>query len=280
MRVCILTRGDLFPTNHGAAVKIVRTAEALSRAGAPTSVVTDDRDRYLRFTDGTCEEVPFPARFRAAEEWPPLPRLGQWSERLCQRIGYPREELFLYRPMFDPVWWARAVEVGRLEGIDVFQAEFPGYGVPALLAARALGALRAAAGGGPESRPRASVVQHNVEWDRLREFGFPVERLRKIEQTLLSLVDDVVAVSADDKARMVAAGLSPAQVSVIPHGVDVGLFAEAARHGARARAELGATYGVPPGAPLLFFHGTLHYWPNTNAVRALVEQILPRLLPR
>lgn len=280
MRVCILTRGDLFPTNHGAAVKIVRTAEALSRAGAPTFVVTDDRDHYLRFVDGSHDSVPFPPRFRAAQEWPPLPRLGQLSERLCQRIGYPREELFLYRPLFDPAWWGRAAEVGRLEGIDVFQAEFPGYGAPALLAARALGALRAAAGGGPESRPRASVVQHNVEWDRLREFGFPVERLRKIEQTLLTLVDDVVAVSVDDKRRMVEAGTAPDKVSVIPHGVDVASFAEAARQGARARAELGASYGIPKGAPLLFFHGTLHYWPNTNAVRALVEQILPRLLPR
>lgn len=280
MRVCILTRGDLFPTNHGAAVKIVRTAEALSRLGAPTMVVTDDRDRYLRFTDGTCEEVAFDERFRAVEEWPPLPRLGRLSESLCLRLGYPKEELFLYRPMFDPAWWGRAAEVGRKEHIDVFQAEFPGYAVPAVLAARALGALRARAGGGPESRPRASVVQHNVEWDRLREFGFPVERLKKIEQTVLSSVDDVIAVSADDRRRMVAAGLRADKVSVIPHGVEVGVFRKAARHGGLARRELAAQHGFPEDAPLLFFHGTLHYWPNTAAVRAIVEQILPRLLPR
>lgn len=280
MRVCILTRGDLFPTDHGAAVKIVRTAEALSRLGAPTFVVTEDRDRYLRFVDGAHEEVPYSPRFRAAEEWPMVPRLGQLSEDLCLRLGYPREELFLYRPMFDPAWWGRAVEVGRKEGIDVFQAEFPGYGVPAAMAARALGALRAAAGGPPSSRPRASVVQHNVEWDRLREFGFPVERLRKIEQRVLASVDEVIAVSADDRRRMVEAGLDADRVSVIPHGVDVGLFRAAARRGPVARRELARAHGFPEDAPLLFFHGTLHYWPNTAAVRVIVEQLLPRLLPR
>lgn len=279
MRVCILTRGDLFPTNHGAAVKIVRTAEALSRAGAPTAVVTDDRDRYLRFVDGAMEEIPFDPRFRAMEEWPPLPALGRLSERLCGRLGYPKEEHFLYRPLFDPAWWARAAEVGRREGIDVFQAEFPGYGAPAVVAAHGLGLLRRALGraGG---RPRTSVVQHNVEWDRLREFGFPVERLRRVEQGLLGAVDEVIAVSADDRRRMVEAGLGAEKVSVIPHGVEVAPFQRAARERGRARAEIARRYGLDPAAPLLFFHGTLHYWPNTEAVRFIVESVLPRLLAR
>lgn len=278
MRTCILTRGDLFPTNHGAAVKIVRTAEALSRVGAPCCVVTDDRDRYLRFVDGEVEEVAYEARFRAAEEWPPLPALGTLSERLVARLGYPREEVFLYRPLFDPAWWARALEVGRREGVEVFQAEFPGYGVPAWVAAHGLGWLRAALGRDGR-RPRVCVVQHNVEWDRLREFGFPVERLRWIEQRILASADDVIAVSADDRRRMVAAGLPAGRVTVIPHGVEVAPFQRAMARAAEARADISARYGLDPAAPLLFFHGTLHYWPNTEAVRFIVETLLPRLLP-
>ncbi len=277
VRVCILTRGDLFPTNHGAAVKVVRTAEALSRAGAPCFVVTDDRDRYLRFTEGQREEIPFPPRFRAAEEWPPLPRLGALSERLCQRLGYPQEETFLYRPLFDPVWWGRALEVGRLEGIDVFQAEFPGFAAPGLLASRALGALRARGGG---RRPRVSIVEHNVEWERLAEFGFPVEHARRVELGLLRAVDEVIAVSADDRRRMVDAGVDARNVTVIPHGVELAPFQREAREHRRAREEIARRYGLDPRAPLLFFHGTLHYWPNTEAVRIIVEQLLPRLLPR
>ena len=138
-RVCILTRGDLFPTNHGAAVKIVRTAEALSLLGSPCCVVTDDRERYWRFVAGVAQAVPFPAKLRAAQEWPPLPRMGRLAERICEWVGYAPEEFFLYRPQFDPAWWLRAVAVGSLESIDVFQAEFPGYGVPAWLAACAVG---------------------------------------------------------------------------------------------------------------------------------------------
>lgn len=278
LRVCIVTRGDLFPTHHGAAVKIVRTAEALAAAGAPTCVVTDDRDGYLRFTAGRVEQVPFPARFRAAEEWPPLPRLGRLAERLCGQLGYPPEEHFLYRPMFDPGWWMRALEVGRLEGIDVFQAEFPGYGVPAAVAAQLLGRLRAARLGrrGRGGTARCSVVQHNVEWDRLEEFGHPVDRIRPVEQGVLRLVDEVIAVSADDARRMSAAGLPREGITVIPHGVDVGAFQAASWRSAR---EVRARHGIAEDAPLLFFHGTLHYWPNTEAVRFIAERLLPRLLP-
>jgi len=266
-RVCILTRGDLFPTNHGAAVKIVRTAEALSRMGAPCTVVTDDRDRYWRFVDGEAQAVPYPTRFRAVQEWPPLPRLGHLAERICGALGYPSEEYFLYRPQFDPSWWLRAVAVGVLEDVEVFQAEFPGYGVPAFLAARLVGQQR------PDGhRPRSCVVQHNVEWDRLQEFGHEVSRIRSLEQWVLGQVDEVIAVSEDDRRRMVAAGLCAEKVTVIPHGVDVHRFQSGCGDGIRER------YGIEQDVPLLFFHGTLHYWPNTEAVRFIAERLLPRVL--
>jgi MoaA/NifB/PqqE/SkfB family radical SAM enzyme/glycosyltransferase involved in cell wall biosynthesis len=266
VRICLLTRADLFPTHHGAAVKIVRTAQHLSRALAqPVFVVTDDRDAYLRFDGDAHEPVPYSPRSRAAQEWAPVPRMGRLAERLCLRLGYPAEELFMYRPLFDPAWWGRALSVGRAEHIDIFQAEFPGYGVPAALAARALSRL--------ERRPvRSSIVQHNVEWDRLAEFGHDVRWIRRAERAALAAVDDIIAVSADDRDRMVRAGLSAADITVIPHGVDVEPLERARPDGIRDR------YGIAADAPLLFFHGTLHYWPNTEAVRFISESLLPRLL--
>lgn len=269
MRVCILTRGDLQPTQHGAAVKIVRTAQALAKGGASVFIVTDDRDAYLRVEGQALVPVPWPARVRAAQEWPPVPRLGRLAERLCDRVGYPREEHFLYRPIFDPAWWMRAMAIGLIEQIDWFQAEFPGYAAPGLVARRALALVRPG-----RAAPRTSIVQHNVEWDRLAEFGYEVSRIRRVEQALLAAVDEVIAVSADDRRRMVAAGTPAGKITVIPHGVDVGAFAAAPREQALA---VRRRYGIPADAPLLLFHGTLHYRPNTEAVRFIVEQLLPRL---
>ena len=260
MRICILTRGDLFPTDHGAAVKIVSTAAAISLQGEPCCVVTEDRDVYLRFVDGACTRVPFPGRARAAQEWPLVRRAGRLAERVLGRLGYPSEEHFLYRPMLDPAWWMRAVAVGELESIDVFQAEFPGYGVPAWLAAQF---CRGA---------QSSVVQHNVEWARLGDFGHDVSKIRPIEQWVIDRVDHVIAVSTDDKARMVSAGTEASKITVIPHGVDL------VRFGGGMGADIRSAHDIAHDAPLLFFHGTLHYWPNTVAVRFIVEELLPRLL--
>lgn len=260
MRFCILTRGDLFPTDHGAAVKIVRTAEVLSRVGEVCCIVTDDRDAYWRFVDGRGERVAYPHKLRAAEEWPLIRGGGRLAERLLAKFGYPIEEHFLYLPIFDPSWWMRAVAVGEVENIDVFQAEFPGYGVAAWLASRFKG------------DSRSSIVQHNVEWDRLGEFGHDVSRIRSIEQWILDRVDDVIAVSADDKARMVEAGTRAEKITVIPHGVDLKRFGWGVGVDVRQRHEIALD------APVLFFHGTLHYWPNTEAVRFIVDELIEGLL--
>jgi MoaA/NifB/PqqE/SkfB family radical SAM enzyme/glycosyltransferase involved in cell wall biosynthesis len=268
MRVCILTRSDLFPANHGAAVKITQTARWLSTlSGGPCFVVTDDRESYLRFDGEAVSRCSYSLRHRAMQEWPLL--RGGLAERLCALAGYPKEEYFLYSPLFDPSWLVRALAVGRTEGIDVFQAEFPGYGIPAALAARILRAVR----GG--RYPLSSIVQHNVEWDRLAEFGQDLPAAKMLEVAALRMVDEVVAVSEDDRSKMVEAGVPGRSITVIPHGVECGAFHAARGQGRRIRSER----EIPEDAPLLFFHGTLHYWPNTEAVRFIAESLLPLLLP-
>ena len=92
MRIAIVTRGDLYPTRHGAAVKIVRTAEYLSLQGAEVFVVTDNRDHYLAYRDGQVEEVAYGDRFRASQEWPGFDRGGRFAEKVCDWVGYPADE--------------------------------------------------------------------------------------------------------------------------------------------------------------------------------------------
>ena len=263
MRIAIVTRGDLYPVQHGAAVKIVRTAEYLSMQGAEVFIVTDSRDSYLAYREGRVREVPYGDRFRASQEWPGFSGAGRWAEKICDWVGYPSDEHFLYRPQFDPAWWSRVLYVGRTEKIDVYQAEFPGYGISCWMAAKLLGG-------------KSAIVQHNVEWDRLQDvLGLSeeeVKRIRACERFALNRVDEVIAVSADDRDRMVVAGIDRERITVIPHGVDLCRYVNPRGDAVRF------SYGIDPDAPLLFFHGTLHYWPNTEAVRFIAEQLLPRLL--
>jgi MoaA/NifB/PqqE/SkfB family radical SAM enzyme/glycosyltransferase involved in cell wall biosynthesis len=264
MRIAIVTRGDLYPTRHGAAVKIVRTAEYLSLQGAEVFVVTDNREHYLAYTEGRVREVPYGERFRASQEWPGFAGAGRWAEKICDWVGYPADEHFLYLAQFDPAWWSRVLYVGRTEKIDVYQAEFPGYGVPCWMAAKMLGG-------------KSSLVQHNVEWDRLQDvMGLSPEeisRIRACERFALKRVDEIIAVSAADKDRMIEAGLEAERITVIPHGVDLCRYEDPRGEAVRF------SYGIDAEAPLLFFHGTLHYWPNTEAVRFIAEDLLPLLLP-
>ncbi|MBM4393559.1 MAG: radical SAM protein [Deltaproteobacteria bacterium] len=254
LRIGIFTRADLFPANHGAAVKIVRTAEALVRAGDHVVLVSDDRDAYLRWQDGW-KRVSYEPRFRAIQEAPFLRDQARF-ERWLARIGYPVDEHFLYRPVVDPAWWARALYVGLRERLDVYQAEFPGYAVPAQIASRLLGG-------------RSVLVQHNVEHDRLRQMAGlspgALRRIRLVEEAIVRAVDEVIAVSEDDRQRMGARE----HIRHVPHGVDLAAFTG-------RKINLRRRYELPPG-PVIFFHGTLHYAPNTEAVRWLASELAPSL---
>lgn len=253
MHIAVLTRSDLFPAIHGAAVKIVRTAEALARAGDSVVVVTDDRDAYWR-VGTTWERVPYGPRLRALEEAPILRNQAR-PRRILAMLGYPDDETLLYQAMVDPAWWARVLYVGIRERIDVYHAEFPGFGVPGAIAARLLGG-------------RAVVTEHNVEWDRLRQTtamsAASLARVRAIERTILRAQHRVIAVSEADRAR-----LELPHVSVVPHGVENAAFE-------RPRIDLRTRYGIGTG-PVLFFHGTLHYGPNADALVWIANELLPRL---
>ena len=264
MNICIVTRSDLRPTNHGAAVKIVETARSFVVLGHRAFIATSDRDSYIEVLgDGRFEYKSFPSRYRAMQEWPIIGNGERIAERLCKWVGYPLEEYFLYSPQFDPAWLVRLVAVGLVEKIDVFQAEFPGYGVMAHVTARIVARIR-------KSAVRSSIVQHNVEWARLKAYGHDVGRIRGMETLALKMVDDVIAVSQDDKNIMIEMGIPSNVITIIPHGVD---FAGVQR-GIYRRSELRRHWGVDQRT-VVFFHGTLHYAPNTDAVRFIAEQLIP-----
>lgn len=258
MRIAVLTRPDLFPAWHGAAVKIVRTVEALAAGGDTVFVVTDDRDQYWRVDGAGWTAVPFGRGFRAVQEAPVLRNQAR-AARWVQRLGYPEEETLLYRAMVDPAWWARVVYVGRRERIEAWQPEFPGFVVPAWIA-------RSLYGG------RIAVGTHNAEFDRLAQTNtlppLRVAQLRWLEAALLNRADHVVACSTEDAARLRDAGVHR-PIWHVPHGVDLAAY--------RSRGtDLRVRYGLSGGA-VVYFHGTLHYGPNLEAVEYLARELAPTL---
>jgi glycosyltransferase involved in cell wall biosynthesis len=262
MNVCIISRGDVFPPNHGAAAKIVNTAKYLSRLGDEVVLLTDDIKTYHVFSGGVRREEEYPA-------W--LARVGFDAQAIRKRLcgmGVPPEDAFLYQPIFDRNFWARAVWAARRHRFRVIQAEFPGYVMPAYVAKNAL----------VPRRPTVVLVEHNVEFLRIPQSSQVDRRgqrnLRRIEKVMIALCDRVVAVSPVDQASLVSAGVPRRKVAVIPHGVDLENYRSLEGTGVRERL------GIPAGAFVIVYHGVLHYGPNRDAALWLSGEILPELLRR
>jgi len=259
MRILLISRGDVFPPTHGAAVKIVRTAEALAGLGQTVFFVSDDRGIYYRFDRRGCCELRFDVGV------PGDRGVRDRLDGLLATQGVPRDDRFLFAPMLDADFWRRAVVVARRHAIEIAQAEFPAYAAPALAARAATGC-------------RTLVVEHNVEHLRIADSaGITPEviaRLRAWEVALCRAVDRVVTVSDNDRRLLVAAGVPGPRIRVLPHGVDLHRYRGLERQRARKRLGIGAKEIV------LVFHGVLNYPPNREAAIRLGERILPRLQKR
>lgn len=253
----VVSRADLFPAHHGAAVKIERTAWGLSFHVDEVLLLTDRRDCYWRYVRGERQRLNFP----------PLARLPGWPRRFNRlRLmlkGLPRCNAFLYLPLVDRGLHIRLMWLLRRHPVAVVQGEFPAYAHPAVWAARLFGT-------------RAVMVEHNVEYQRIAdqvdELGAAVRsRLKRIEVDLANACDRVVTVSDRDREQLVKAGVQPGRIRTIPHGVDLERFDNARPENLRRR------YNIPVDHALLVYHGIYSYAPNLAAVEELAAEILPRL---
>jgi len=253
----VLGRSDVFPTNHGAAVKIERTAWGLSFHVDEVILLTDRRDGYWLYRGGEREFRRFPA-------WP---RLAGWPAavnriRVMAR-GVPYSEALLYLPWVDRGMQFRLLWLIKRHPVEVVQGEYPAYARPAVWAARLFGS-------------RSLMVEHNVEFKRLAEQASELgdatrRRLKRLEVNLANACDKVVTVSDHDRDELVSAGVREALVHTIPHGVDLQRYA-----GARP-VDLRTRYDIPAEHAVLVYHGAYSYPPNLDAVDELAGVLLPRL---
>lgn len=255
--VVVITRSDLFPTDHGAAVKIIETARGLARSGRTVAIVTADRGRYWLVGETGIEARPLPRWLRALA----LPKI--LSHTIHRLRGLPDSNAFLYWPLYDPGYGLRAAWVGRAIGARVALAEFPAYAQSARI-------CRLLNGG------EAVLVEHNVEYQRLADqipqlSGRAFRKLKDDELKMANCMDAVVSVSDRDRAQLIADGLSPDHQLTIPHGVDLPAFE------ATEPADLADAFGFDTDRPVLAYHGTFSYPPNRQALEILIGELLPRL---
>ncbi|MBK1718350.1 glycosyltransferase [Thiocystis violacea] len=253
----LVSRSDIRPANHGAAVKIDRTAWGLSFAVKAVYLVSDDRAIYHEVRRGQFVERRFPRWLRG---------LGPDRERVRAFLidsGIPADDAFLYYPVADWSFIVRTLYLAIRSGARVYQAEFPAYGRATVWARDLLGG-------------RALLVEHNVEYQRLADqipdlprHGY--EMLRKVELGWCDRSDAVIVVSEADRRRLVADGVDAGRIHLIPHGVDLDQFERA------EPLDLHALHGIPREQAILVYHGIYLYPPNLEAMRVMADEILPRL---
>jgi glycosyltransferase involved in cell wall biosynthesis len=253
----MVTRGDLFPPDHGAAVRTVESARALARTGIRVGIVTDNRKHWFEITPGDETPRKYPFWLRLLSLPGPLTKLLHFSKNL------PYSNSFLYLPLTDGSFFWRTLAAGKALHAGILQAEFPAYALPCIKARDTLDC-------------RVVLVEHNVEYDRIKEqvdelSAAQYKNLRDIEIDLCNRSDAVVCVSENDRQKLADDGVDPDLLHTVPHGVNLAQFDSPLVVDARGK------FAIPDTCPLLVYHGTFSYPPNQEALRIFAEILLPGL---
>ena len=255
--VVFVTRGDLFPPDHGAAVRTLESARAIARRETRAGIVTDDRSRWFEVTEDGLHPRKYPFWTRLLSLPGPVTKLLHFSKDM------PYSNSFLYLPLTDGSFFWRTLAVSRVVHAGVLQAEFPAYALPCIKAREVLGTS-------------VVLVEHNVEYDRIRaqvpELSTEqYENLKAIEIDLCNRSDAVVCVSANDRQKLAEDGVHPDLLHTVPHGVDLEPYDSPEVVDVRTR------FGIPDQCPVLVYHGTYSYPPNREALQIFADILLPGL---
>ncbi|MFP4117182.1 MAG: glycosyltransferase family 4 protein [Candidatus Aenigmatarchaeota archaeon] len=258
MKICVVSRGDIFPPNHGAAVKLYYTMTSLDSIGHDVYFVTEENDKYYHVEDGEFVEKEYPKLFhKAFHDMDLYKKIVRW-------LGVPEEDWILYHPMVNLNLWLRTLYVAIREDIELLQPEFPAFAFPSLFTKLLTG-------------KKVSLVEHNVECFRVQETAEDLsDRGKKVihfvEDFACRLSNYVLPVSQEDADRLEKLNLD--YTEIVPIGVDIERFEKG--DGQKIRDK----YNIDDDTTLLIYHGVLNYSPNIEAAEILEEDILPELRKR
>ena len=255
--IVMVPRRDLFPADHGAAVKIVETARGLSQHGGKVAIVSDDRKHWWLFENGEATRQRLPFWLRLLSLPGTMNRLLHFSKDL------PESNSFLYLPLTDGGFFWHCLYVGKRLNAGILQAEFPAYAKPCIDAREILNAA-------------VVLVEHNVEYARLKAqvpelSDKQFENLRAIEIDLCNRSDAVICVSDNDRQQLLHDGVNPKLLNTIPHGFNPEPYK------LPAISTLRKDFGLSDNTILIAFHGTFSYPPNRDALQVFADLLLPKL---
>jgi glycosyltransferase involved in cell wall biosynthesis len=255
MKVCIISRGDLplFPPTQGASVKLFYTLKTLSELGIKVYFVNAENEYYFEVWEGKFRKKNFPSSIAKSP-------IREYHKTFLSLLGIPNDIFVLYHSLINFKLWLKLLYVVLKEKIDLVQAEFTAFGIPAVFVKLL-------------THKPVVLVEHNVEsfqlprTTNLSQKGWKVVRF--IEKLACNLSDKVIVMCEEEKERLYRIGVKRKKISIIPHGVDLKLYKNL--NSKKVRKKYGLKF------PTLVFHGTFSYKPNYDAIKKIAEEILPEL---
>jgi glycosyltransferase involved in cell wall biosynthesis len=239
-KILVLSPCDVFPPVHGSSTAIYHTLQYLSETNQVSALLC-----YLYSRRGKAD-----LRFANLE-------IHYCRETPLDRLGYKGL-------LVNPFYYHAAWQAARGFRPDAIQAELLWTAPVALWLRRRLGIP-------------VVLMQENVEYQKFVRFGMTSPFLKVIkwlEGWVCRSADRVVALSEVDRDFMIDLyGVPLERFSLIPHGVDPGLFDYRPEGAATAREKL----NLDPDIPILTFVGKLDYIPNVRAVEYIAGQIAPAI---
>jgi glycosyltransferase involved in cell wall biosynthesis len=255
MKICVVSRGDLplFPPTQGASVKLFYTLKTLSELGIKMYFLTAENYYYFEVRNGKFIKRNYPKLIAKSP-------IRIHHKLFLSWLGIPNDIFVLYHPLVNFMLLLKLFYVVLKEKIDLIQAEFTAFGIPALFVKLFT------------FKP-VILVEHNVESFQLPKVTNLSLIGRKIvkfvERIVCAFSDRIVVMCREEKRRLLNLKVNKDKIFIIPHGVDLKLYKNL--NSEKIRKKYGLRF------PTLVFHGTYSYKPNYEAIKTIVEEIFPRL---
>jgi len=258
MKICVVSRGDLslFPPTQGASVKLFYTLKTLSNLGMNMYFVSAEDNFYYEIKKGKFIKRRYP--------W----IIGRSPIRIFHKIflswlGFPNDIFVLYHPLVNFRLWLKLFYVALKEKIDLIQAEFTAFGIPAIFVKFFT------------FKP-VVLVEHNVESSQLPDVTnltpFGIKIVKFVENFVGTFSDKIIVMSEGEKRELKKMKIDENKIHVIPHGVDLNLYKNMNSENTKKKYKL--------KFPTLVFHGVYSYKPNLDAIKIISEKVLPALKKR